>query len=71
MTMTSRRVRAATWVFLALVSAACASTVAPRATILDDIGQVQHSYDYIVIGGGTSGLTVAARLTEDPKSKQH
>lgn len=24
----------------------------------------QH-YDYIIIGGGTSGLTVASRLTED------
>lgn len=24
------------------------------------------SYDYVVIGGGTSGLVVASRLTEDP-----
>ncbi|KAL0952821.1 hypothetical protein HGRIS_007046 [Hohenbuehelia grisea] len=25
-----------------------------------------HSFDYVVIGAGTSGLTLAARLTEDP-----
>lgn len=26
----------------------------------------QHSYDYVVVGGGTAGLAVAARLTENP-----
>lgn len=25
-----------------------------------------HDFDYIVIGGGTAGLAVAARLSEDP-----
>lgn len=25
------------------------------------------SFDYLVAGGGTAGLTLAARLTEDPK----
>lgn len=29
----------------------------------------QDSYDYIVVGGGTAGLCVAARLTENPNVK--
>lgn len=27
---------------------------------------LSHKYDYIVVGGGTAGLVVAARLTENP-----
>lgn len=30
---------------------------------------LSHDYDFIVVGGGTAGLTVAARLTENPKIK--
>ncbi|ORY08612.1 choline dehydrogenase-like protein [Clohesyomyces aquaticus] len=33
------------------------------------LADVSDTYDYIVIGGGTAGLTVANRLTEDPKKK--
>ena len=25
-----------------------------------------HTYDYVIVGGGTAGLVVAARLTENP-----
>lgn len=42
--------------------------VVERAVIIDNISDLRLTYDYVVIGGGTSGLTVADRLTEDPKS---
>lgn len=27
---------------------------------------LSHEYDFVIVGGGTAGLTVAARLTENP-----
>lgn len=33
--------------------------------ILSRQNQVQNEYDYIIVGGGTSGLTVGNRLTEN------
>ncbi|THY70446.1 glucose-methanol-choline oxidoreductase [Aureobasidium pullulans] len=42
------------------------SQFAPYASVLNHTSQLKKSYDYIVIGGGTSGLVVANRLTENP-----
>lgn len=42
--------------------------LAERATLITCVSELKKTYDYVVIGGGTSGLTVANRLTEDNKS---
>jgi len=39
------------------------------AKILQRADEVDEEYDYIIIGAGTAGLTVADRLTADGKSK--
>lgn len=35
--------------------------------IYERAGDIKAEYDYIVVGGGTAGLTVADRLTESGK----
>jgi hypothetical protein len=57
-------------VSLVLVSTAVCSPhrLSERAVVVDDPSHLEDSYDYVIIGGGTSGLTVADRLTEDPES---
>lgn len=51
---------------LALVSISSTSAVAPRAIVVEREADLSAKYDFVVIGGGTSGLVVANRLTEDP-----
>jgi choline dehydrogenase len=48
--------------FLAAISVAEAYAIPRQITS----SQLLPSYDYVIIGGGASGLTVADRLTEDP-----
>lgn len=50
------------FLLLALEVAARGARIIGRDDSLND------SYDFVIIGGGTSGLTVADRLTENPKS---
>ena len=61
-----------------LVSLAAVLGCSPAATLsvakiyaraLEVPEALSESYDYVIIGGGTAGLTVGDRLSEDGKSK--
>jgi len=62
-----------TWSFF-LILAVLAITTSSASTpfnsrILTRDSKIKKEYDYVIVGGGTSGLTVADRLTEDGKCK--
>ena len=54
---------------LAVLRTCLALPVQEIAEIKRDVEGVNDEYDYVVIGGGTAGLSVADRLSEDGSSK--
>lgn len=54
------RLLGTTLVSLATLASA---TAVPSAKLKRQVSQLRNSYDFVVVGGGTSGLTVANRLT--------
>ncbi|CAE6436115.1 unnamed protein product [Rhizoctonia solani] len=56
--------RALVWPTLVFLGVASAS-VLPRSLTTDGASFASQTFDYIVVGGGTAGLAVAARLAEN------
>lgn len=52
-----------------LIYSSRALSLVSRVVSTNSNSEVEESYDYVIIGGGTSGLVVANRLTEDPDSR--
>ncbi|KAL3466531.1 hypothetical protein BJX64DRAFT_274503 [Aspergillus heterothallicus] len=52
--------------FLSIASLAASALALVNAPKNHGLPGVDATYDYVIIGGGTSGLAIAARLAEDP-----
>jgi ribulose 1,5-bisphosphate synthetase/thiazole synthase len=47
-----------------------AHLVDARSVVTTNASEVsEKTFDYIIVGGGLTGITVASRLTENPKTK--
>jgi hypothetical protein len=57
--------KGATWVLLASVPAFAHRSFGPVSGNFFGLAGINETYDYIVVGGGTAGLAVAYRLSED------
>lgn len=53
-------------VLCALIGSATALLVPQHASLVSRQDASLTNYDFVIAGGGISGLTVADRLTEDP-----
>lgn len=51
-----------------LVLALSFSNLAHSGGIVQDANGLADSYDYVIVGGGTAGLTLGDRLSEDGKN---
>ncbi len=49
---------------LALLAGTARAGLQEHANVKRQVSQLRTSYDFVIAGGGTSGLTVADRLTE-------
>ncbi|KAG8779946.1 hypothetical protein FRC12_023673 [Ceratobasidium sp. 428] len=57
-----------TWSALALFGATVSARVVPRSLTTNGASFASQTFDYVVVGGGTAGLAVAARLAENPRT---